>query len=223
LIGIIWAFLPPRRPPAIASLPFENEARQFNRWLLVSIFSTTIFTNIDVHVLAYFYPSEVVAQLGAVSRLTLPITILVTSLSTTMLPRLSRNANDLDLFQYYLRKLKLVLPFSILGFVIMGAAIIPLLGWLAGSRYHGLEPLIALQLVSILIVLITNPLGLLVIAEGRTKILAFMNLAQLFIGIGLNLFLVPKLGAIGSICASIGINTIGMITTIFLIRRRLFN
>ena len=186
----------------------------------MSIFSTTIISNIDVHVLAYFYPSEVVAQLGAVSRLTLPITILVTSLSTTMLPRLSRNSQDPQFISYYLRKLKLVLPLSVAGFLIGGAALIPVLGWLAGARYGGLEPLIGLQLVSILIILITNPLGLLVMAEGRTKTLACMNLAQLLVGLGLHFLLVPQLGVNGSICATIGVNTIGLLATLMMVRRR---
>lgn len=223
VIGLLWCLLPPIFSAPASPLPPEvaEGARNYNRWLLVSIFATTLITNFDMQILAFFHGTETVAQLGAASRLTLPISILVSALATTILPKLSREHQNQELMRFYLRKIGLLLPWIALGFAIAGAAAVPLLTYLAGHKYGGLELLLLLQLVSILAVLLTNPFGLVLLAKGDIKALALMNLAQLGLSLALQLALVPRWGAVGSVSAAIAVNIFGCMITMLLVSRRM--
>lgn len=218
---LLWGIFPPQiRGAAKLNRQVAKESRVFNRWLLVSIFCTTIITNMDLHFLAYFKGSGSVAQLGAASRLTLPITMLVSALTTTLLPRLSQGHANQEFLRFYLRKLKLVLPVLAFGFALAGAAAVPLLSFLAGHKYAGLEGLLVLQLVSILVVLLTNPFGLVLMAKAQTKPLACMNIAQLLLGVCMHITFIPRFGPEGAVCATIGVNTLGFLTVLYLVKRQ---
>lgn len=219
MIGFIFVLLPPARGGTPFSAQSMAEVGSYNRWILASIVSTTLASNLDVHFLAYFHGSAEVAKLGAASRLTLPISILVGSLTTTVLPRLSREPGNTALFQFYRRKLFLLLPALVVIFALGSLVVVPLLTTLAGKKYGGLEHLLFLQLASVLVVLVANPFGLMVLAKGWIKPLALMNIVQLALGAALQLLLVPRYGPVGSVCATIGTNLLGMTVTLLLARK----
>jgi O-antigen/teichoic acid export membrane protein len=199
----------------------SQELQHFNRWILVTVLSTTIIGNIDFHFITYFCGTTETANFGAASRLTMPITMLVSALTITLLPKLSK-LTTIEAHQFFVRKLCLVLPIAVLAIIVAGVIGIPALGMLVEKKYGGLESLMFLQLASIVLVLIANPFGMLLLARGKTKILAITNLGQLLVDIVLNSFFIPRFGAMGAVYSTITINFMGLIIFVLVTRKELY-
>lgn len=197
----------------------KREFTAYNWWLLCSIVTTCLIGNIDAYFLAYYHSSNLeIANLGAASRLTLPITMIVTSIGSVILPKLSGSKNNDDI-KIYLDKLKKFLaPITILVFC-SGTLAIPVLKAIAGSKYSSIGSLLFLQVISLTIIFAANPLGILLLIWGKTRYLAIMNFLQLLIDLFFNVLLIPKFGALGAISSTIIVNLFGLCFTSLFSRR----
>lgn len=185
-----------------------REMNVYNGWLLVSMFTTNLTGNLDSQLMAHYHGNQALSHYGAVGRLTLPLNFLVTALTTTLLPRLSSARSD-DEVRYYLSQLKLFLvP---LGALVALSCFLapPLLVWVAGPGYETIGTLLRFQIFSMLIVLITNPLGLVLYAWGWSWVFAYLNVAQLILNVALCVWWIPTAGPMGAIRAGIAINLLG--------------
>ncbi|WP_394821313.1 oligosaccharide flippase family protein [Pendulispora albinea] len=187
-----------------------REMKSYNGWLLLSFFTTNVTSNIDSHVLAYYHANETLSSFAAASRLTLPLQFAAVALQTTLMPRLSA-AKDRSEFEFYLGRMKLfVVPFLAVTSLACWLAP-PVLIWLAGPHYAGISSLIRLQIVSNTIMLLVNPVGIVVYAWGWTRLLAFLNLAQLAVDLALDLLWIPRWGAAGAVGATLVMNVLGLV------------
>jgi O-antigen/teichoic acid export membrane protein len=208
------------------SKELKTEMWHYNKWIFGSIFMANIIGNIDSHIIAHYHANETLSAFGAAGRLTLPIQFMISALTTTMLPKLSANQSDKTVY-YYLSSLKYIfVPITIL----IGAAIAfapPLLIWVAGSKYHGIETLLRLQIFSTLIVFLVNPVGLVLYAWGWSKWFTILNALQLVVDIVLDLLWIPKYGAIGAVLATATVNLIGLVfvysAVTYAVRKRKMN
>lgn len=191
-----------------------NRIRSYHSWLLVSMITTHLIGNIDAHFLAHYHDNKSVAAFGAAARLTLPLSFIVTAISTAVLPRLSASRteaqrdNDVSL---YLSKLKL---FFVPALVVIALAVWlapPVLIRLAGEPYQDIAQLLRLQLITISVVLFANPVGLVLYVWGRTKGFAVLNAAQLLVVLVLNYLWIPSYGAMGAVAATLTVNLIGLV------------
>jgi O-antigen/teichoic acid export membrane protein len=189
--------------------PIVREMSVYNRWLLVSLFTTNLIGNVDSQIIAHYQDNLALSMYGAVGRLTLPISFLVTAISTTLLPRLSSAKSSWEV-RFYLSRLKLFLiPLSILV-LICAVAAPPLLIRLAGPSYDSIGPMLRIQILCNLIVLVTNPLGLVIYAWGWSWLFAYLNLAQLAVDLALCFWWIPKAGPMGAIWTNVVVNLLGL-------------
>lgn len=196
------------RPPSAA---LRDELASYTGWIFLSMFTTNLIGNIDAHVLAYFHSNETLSAFSAAGRLTLPIQMVILSLTTTLLPRLSA-ARDQSEIRYYLSKVWLFLaPLAALTLAAVFLAP-PVLVWIAGDAYAGITTLLRLQILVTLVVLLTNPMGLVLYSWGWSRLLAMMNVFQLLVDVALDLLWIPRWGAIGAVGATLVVNLIGMVT-----------
>ena len=96
----------------------------------------------------------------------------------------------------------------------------PVLSHLAGARYLGLENLVRAQCINMGIVLLANPLGVLLLAQGRTRAIALLNGAQLLLALTIYPPLTTSWGALGANLATIAVNGLGLIVTMSLAFRK---
>ncbi len=197
--------------PKVKEFPaIRSEMETYNFWILISFLSTTVIGNIDLFILSHFHPNQTLGTFGAALRLTLPFQILVSALTTALLPRLHQVTNHAEM-KFYLRKITLFLiptAFLLLGLVVFAP---PVLIWVAGPAYGEIGTLLRLQLLTTMVMVLANPYGLVLNAWGWSKYFAILNLVQLVLDIILDLLWIPKYGAEGAVAATLVINVVGLI------------
>src|SRR5690606_22977699 len=87
----------------------------------------------------------------------------------------------------------------------------PYLVKFAGSEYTDTVPLLRLQLIVISILLLCNPVSLVLVAMGKVRNLAILNLVQLAVDLLLDFWWIPKHGAYGAVAATLAVNVVGLI------------
>ncbi|MGZ3713469.1 MAG: oligosaccharide flippase family protein, partial [Bdellovibrionota bacterium] len=188
-----------------------GEIQLYNRWFLLSIFTTTLIGNIDSQFLAfYFSDNRQMAYLGVASRMTLPLNFAISALATIILPKLSASRDSANVKIYFGKLKKFLFPVALI-ILAMAVAVVPILKALAGANYGEITTLLYLQIVSLFIVLLVNPVSVILFAWGKTKLLAIMNCLQLVLDIVLNILLIPSLGAAGATLSTIGVNLLGLV------------
>jgi O-antigen/teichoic acid export membrane protein len=198
-----------------ANIPLDAQTKQetcsYNHWILISIITVTIIGNIDSHIIAHYHSNQILADFGVAGRLTLPVQFFIVALTATLLPRLSavRKTSEIT---YYLSRLKLFLiPGAFLLLLLCWLAP-PALIWMAGEKYMHISLLIRLQICLVLLIFLTNPVGLVLFAWGWSKFFAVVNLVQMIIHLGLTLLWIPKYGAAGAISASLIVHLVGFLS-----------
>ncbi len=213
LLFPVWRSAKAAKAMALDS-SIRREMGSYNNWIFLSFLTTTIIGNIDAQFLAHFHDNSTISAFGAAGRLTLPIQMIVASMTTTLLPKLSTYQNVSDMRSYLRRVIPFIVPLALLVLAMVWLAP-PALIWIAGERYSGITVLLRLQILTTLVLLISNPFGLILNAWGWSRLLAFLNIAQLIVDLLLNYLWIPHWGAVGAVAATLVINLMGM-TTIYL-------
>ena len=200
-----------KMPQTSVALELKSQLTGYNSWLFVSIFATTVIGNVDAQVLAHYHDNMTLSAFSAAGRLTLPIQILVASMTTTLLPRLSAVKEVSEMRRYLKTVISLIVP---LGILILASCwfVPPVLIWIAGKSYSGITSLLQLQILMILIMLLTNPIGLVLNGWGWSRLLAILNVGQLIVDLVLDFLWIPRWGATGAVLATLVVNLMGMVT-----------
>lgn len=187
-----------------------KEIFNYNKWIYASIFMNNVIGNIDSQFIAHYHSNTSLSLFGAASRLTLPIQFVVTALTTTLLPKLSMSRDEVSI-RYYLSSLKyFLIPMTLLVLLAIVFAP-PILVWIAGPQYQGISLLIRLQILTSLLVLIGNPVGLILYSWGWSRLFTILNFIQFVIDLILDWIWIPKYGALGAVLATLVIYVIGVV------------
>lgn len=179
----------------------EAESASFRKWILVSALCNAVIGNIDLSILAHFHPDQTLAQYGVAARLTLPIQMAMASLGIVLLPKIA-STKDPEVTRRQLGKLvRYLLPAGAV-LLVLSFLIPPVLARWAGGAYAESEDTIRFFLFSSVIVFVTNPAGIFLIAWGHVRLNAILNLVQLIVDIALDLLWIPEKGALGAIQAT---------------------
>lgn len=191
-------------------LPLKLEMHSYNFWILISFLTTTVIGNIDLFILSHYHPNQTLGNYGAAARLTLPFQLIVSALTTALLPRLHQVTKPEDM-KLYLKKVSLFLVPTVAALLLLLFLAPPLLVWLAGPSYSEIQNLIRLQILTTLVMVLANPYGLVLNAWGWSKFFALLNLFQLVLDIALDLLWIPAYGAEGAVAATLVVNIVGML------------
>lgn len=192
------------------TVPLRSTLRElatFGRWIFLSAITFTAITRIDVLLLAHFRGSEEVGIYATGFQLTIILQILTNSLSTVLLPRVSK----LESRRQLLRFIKICLALA--GMIaVVTLPMLPFAGVIVptvfGTRYAPAAAIFQVLLLNYLVQPFFMPFIIIIFAAGRPSIMSTINVVQLAIGLFSNYLLMPRYGAIA------GAYTLLMLTVI---------
>ena len=180
---------------------------RFSRWILLSYVATTIASRVDVLLVSRYRDATEVGVYAAALQLVLPLPLLVGAVSTVLLPRIA--GLDVAGLQSYLRQTApltaglgavLLLPLLVAG---------PVLRLVYGAGFGASTTPFTLLYLAYLVALVTNPLSIVVYARDRPQWFTAVNAVQAVLGVGLDVVLVPRAGAVGAAVVFLVCNTLG--------------
>ena len=195
-------------------------------FFLLSV-SITIYTSLDSVMLGFLSSTAEIGFFAAATKMKTILTSAVSSVGTVMLPRMSAYVSQgkVEDFRIMISKslnliFLLTVPLCLYFFIMSDATI----DFLAGAGY--VAAVIPMRILSFTVFFIgvTNVLGLQVLVPtGREKWTAVSTLIGAFVDFIVNLFLIPKLGAIGAAWATFAAEFSVLIFQIFILRDELKN
>jgi O-antigen/teichoic acid export membrane protein len=199
--------------------PGSSSPTGFLGFMVISTVVVMLTSQADVWMMGYFLKTSEVGAYCVAARFVLPLNIAIGALNSALWPRVSGATTNDEL----LRLLKNTMFWTALtaGFSVVYAACAPLLAvFLFGRVYAGSVLLGQLLCLRCCMSMFISPLGLVAYGFGIVRIAWMINLAQLVAVIGLNIVLLPRIGAMGSVLALLANEIIGMICLgLFLISR----
>jgi O-antigen/teichoic acid export membrane protein len=180
----------------------------FLGYMILSTVMVMLTMQADVWMMGYFLKTSDVGVYSVASRFTLPLTIATGALNSALWPRASGVTSSHQLLG--LLKKTMALTALMAGLSTAYAICAPLLATILFGRVYAKSALLG-QLLSLrcCLSMLICPLGVVSYGFGLVRIVWAINLAQLVAVIGLNLVLLPRIGAVGSAVALLVNETIG--------------
>lgn len=190
----------------------------FSKWIFISGIAVSCIGQIDIFMLRSMSSEQSIADYLGGQRLASALPILISSMVTILLPKISSYKNH-DALRFYFKKAILVSPF-IFAFIASISLIAPYaIPLTLGNKYNASIPIFqAYCWVYAIDTLITLP-SLVFFNLNLINWFSSLNVVQLFCNYGLNLLLIPKYGALG-VCISAGaVRLIGVPLVLLLAKR----
>ena len=168
--------------------------------------ASTVYTNLDVVMLGFMVPDEIVGHYNAAVRIKSILVSIVTSLGTVLLPRASYYVEhrQMDQFRKITAKaLKFVMLLAlplVLYFMLFARQGILLL---SGEDFMGAVAPMQWIMPTLLFIGLTNVMGIqILVPTGREKKVLWSIIAGAVVDVALNVALIPKFGAAGAAAAT---------------------
>jgi len=178
-----------------------KEIFQFNKWLAAGTVLFAIFTRLDTVLIVSLNSAREAGLYAVASRVTFAFPLIASTLAAVWSPRFSVFKERQDAVQYLKRSLLFVLLIAI-GILI----ILPLSGEIIvlffGEEYLGASFSLVLLFLAWAAFLLGIPaIQFITYYLSRSDIYAFLSFAQFIVIVGLDVVLIPQLGAIGAAIA----------------------
>ncbi|MEV4636417.1 oligosaccharide flippase family protein [Actinoplanes sp. NPDC049548] len=158
-------------------------------------FLSTAYVSIDVVILSNIFPAEVVGQYASAVKLFSILTIFPGLVMSIALPQLAAEWDEPDRMGVLLSRLwhwfmSLVMP----GLVIVAANARGVMTLLFGDTYGEVGPILRILAVAGAVSMLTQLLGVVVVAAARARWLVGQNIIALAFNVGGNLLFAPRFG-----------------------------
>ena len=185
--------------------------------------ATTVYTNLDVVMLGFLVPDEIVGHYNAAVRIKSILVSIVTSLGAVLLPRASYYVEHGQMEEFrkitakamkfvMLLALPLVLYFTM--FAKQGILL------LSGDDFLGAVAPMQWIMPTLLFIGLTNVMGIqILVPTGREKKVLYSIIAGAVVDVALNLFLIPRFGAAGAAAATTAAEAVVLIVQFVFLRR----
>jgi O-antigen/teichoic acid export membrane protein len=204
-----WMMIPHRFLRVEGSrLPVLRELYDFTRWVTISSMATMIIMRIDIFMLEAMSTSGQVGYYASANQLAYLFPLITGSITTVLLPRVSRLEGGEPLRGYVRRVLQFspVVLLVLTPLVLVAPFLIP---FLMGSEYVPSVPIFRILILGFAISVIVNPISLIFYNRERADLLAWLNLVQLVLHILLNIWLIPIYGAVGAALGTLAVRVLG--------------
>jgi O-antigen/teichoic acid export membrane protein len=166
----------------------------------------------DAHETAYY---AVALQLASV------VSLFSQSLATFVFPKIAAFSRNEEMQAHVVRCAKIA-PLALVPL----AMFLPASGWIVpmvfGASYQGAVTSFDLLLISAVLTLLLNPVGLLLFPLGRVDLLAKLAVFQLLLRGTINALLIPPLGAAGAAWSDVLTKSVTVVVLILVLRRFLW-
>jgi len=192
---------------------------KFSGWVGVNRIISAISGRLDVQMLAIFSGAEITGQYSIAQRLALFITILISSFSAVMAPRLAAFGDKEKEKKYLLKAILVTLPIIAgVGFWIVIAG--PFIKILFGSKYIPAIPLFQMFAASLIpFILAAIPVSAIIYSIKKPIYIGYFSFFQLVVIILINFLLIPKIGPYGPLVAYFVVNTSLALYTWYIVYR----
>ncbi len=175
----------------------KKDAWHFSKWVMVSTLFFPIAKRLDIVMLNYYVDSAMVGIYACAFQLVVPLKTLKAALHNVLLPKISKINTYNGYINYSKNYTVMTFMFSTFFIPVIVFAR-PIIYQFFGEKYAPSVFIFQLLLISLLFVLIFNPLHLIAYSAGHPWVIAFKDALSLIINIAINLFLIPKLGITGA-------------------------
>lgn len=151
-----------------------------------------------------------VGRFAAAQRFAMVASIVGAALSTVLMPRAAavRTRADLDTYLAGARALALAFALPVAAMLLAASWLLP---WLLGPIHDGAVPAARLMLAGYLLSIVANPASYVFHPLDAGRVLAWMNALQLAVSVGLNLMLIPRMGADGAAWTALVVTMVGVV------------
>lgn len=175
---------------------------QLGFWIFLSSIAVLIMMRIDMVMLKKLAGAEQVGLYSVASNVAMALPLVTMSLTATLMPKMAELMEGATIRAFVVRVMrhtKYVLAVSVLLQLLS-----PLLIYgVFGAAYANSVPVLVVLVLSYMFGVIVNPISLIYYQIGKSFMLTAVNWAQLLIGYGCNLLLIPALGATGAAISSL--------------------
>lgn len=206
----------------IGQLNFKQHLKPIAMFLAMSC-ATTIYLNLDRAMLGFIKTDVDVGYYGSAVKIKNIMVSIVTSLGTVLLPRASYYVEHglMDEFRKITTKaLKFVFVIStplMVYFIIFAR---PGILVVSGEEYLPAIPAMQFIMPTLLFIGITNILGIQILLPlGKEKYVLYSEIAGAIIDLGLNIFLIPVLGATGAAIGTVVAEFVVLLVQLSLLKR----
>jgi O-antigen/teichoic acid export membrane protein len=173
----------------------------FLRWVLPNNALYVVFQRLDVLLLVRYVDSRQIGYYGAAIRLTMVLSLLISSVSGFVLPRVARTRASRDALHLFLREATL-LSGVLAATAAAGWVLAPTLVKLLGSSYDQAIGIVRVLLLGLVCTAFAAPLTQLLMARDQPRHLLGQGFLKLLSIAGLTILLAPRYGAIGAAWAA---------------------
>ncbi|MCM0084045.1 oligosaccharide flippase family protein [Geomonas sp. Red32] len=198
----------------------KTGANSFAFFMVLSSILVSVTLRADVWLMGFFLDKADVGRYSVATRFTLPLVIVLGALNTALWPR----ASALVTLEKTVETMKKTLKMSVL--LSLGAVAYSIIAPLATPYVFGSTYAQGILLAQILCIryclsLLICPIGVIGYSFGMVRVYWVINLLQLLSVIGCNVFLLPRIGAVGAAWALVVNEIIGFVLSAVFIRRRI--
>jgi O-antigen/teichoic acid export membrane protein len=228
-------FLDPSGPPGIARRPLVHMLRpprdalerddgkgiqRFASLMVLSAVISQITTRVDIWVIGSLLDSSQIGIYSVATKFTMPLTMLLGAVSTALWPRAGGATDGPAARVLLLRTLRLSGLLSVVTVAYsVGAPLVA--GWLFGDVYAPATTLAQVLCIRYCLSILVNPLGIIGFNLGLVRLYCLLNLLQLTVVVGLNVLLLPKIGAMGAAVSLVCNEVLGALVVSWAVARAL--
>lgn len=195
LVGTL--FLPPKAFSERKVDPsVSKELFHFSKWITISLVCVLLMDNLDYYMLLGLKGAHSVGVYAAAWKLASIFPLIVGAMMTVLLPHVSEFSTKKRMKQYLVKVCRASIP--LIALVALLAIPAPfLITIIFGQKYAASAQIFRVLLLAFSTSMLVNPAALVVYSLNKPQYFSAMNFVQLLIIIGGNLYLIPRIGAIG--------------------------
>lgn len=212
----------PKQNPDSSTVLDSTGANSFAFFMVLSSVAVTIAMRADVWLMGIYLDKSQIGLYSVASRFTLPLVIVLGALNTALWPRASALTSFIKTKEMVSKTFRLSLIVSFVA--LLYSAFAPLTtAYIFGGTYAGGVLLGQLLCLRYCLSILTCPVGVIGYSFGLVRVYWWINILQLIAVIVVNVFLLPRIGAIGSALALIANEIIGFSLVAIIVWRRFVN
>ncbi|KAA8750764.1 lipopolysaccharide biosynthesis protein [Priestia megaterium] len=196
----------------------KNQAK-FGLYIMVSNVASSLLINADILMVQYFLGADSVAQYGVANLIIAPISLIISSMMTVLLPNSQEIKTFEEMKEYVWKVLRITIPIALIIFGILFFAVKFLITIIYGEDYLDAISITRILLFGFCFSILTNPIYIIAYALNNSSIMMIGDLIKLALNILLNIYMIPSIGTEGAAYATTITRVIGGIITIVIISR----
>jgi O-antigen/teichoic acid export membrane protein len=192
------------------------ELFHFSKWVTLASLFTMFISRIDIFMLQALSNSSQVGIYSGASQLATIFPIITSSITTSILPRVSSIKDRSDLIIFANKCLTLI-PCLLILLTVLVLFAKPIIIFLFGNKYSMSINVFRLLIVSFVMGIFVNQLSLVAFNLNKIRELTLIIIIQLPLNILLDYWLIPVYGSIGAAISTLIIKLFGNIIIVFFI------